>query len=223
MERLWFIANLAEVLVDARRLLARPHALPARRPAAAARPRARGRGLLRALGLDSRCGWATTPPSSSSPASTRWRPHGVPHTYRAGDERRRLPRHLRPGRLRRVPARGRRARCAPRAARSSTARPTSSASPASPPPTASRCSALPACCPSDLARGLRAVGSSPGRGRAGRREREADDVEVVALDARDEHGAGALDGVAAGAALPLAGGDVPVEQWRGSRGGSGPG
>ena len=37
------------------------------------------------------------------------------------------------------------------------------------------------------------------------REREPDDVEVVALDARDERGAAALDGVAAGAALPLAG------------------
>ncbi len=43
-------------------------------------------------------------------------------------------------------------------------------------------------------------------------ERQADDVEVVALDARDEHGAVALDGVAARSALPFARGDVPVEQ-----------
>src|SRR4051794_28357574 len=43
-------------------------------------------------------------------------------------------------------------------------------------------------------------------------QRQADDVEVVALDALDEHGAGALDGVAAGAALPFAGAHVPVQQ-----------
>jgi hypothetical protein len=49
------------------------------------------------------------------------------------------------------------------------------------------------------------------------RQREADDVEVVAFDARDECGAEALDGVAAGSALPLVGGDVPVEGGRGRR------
>src|SRR5207244_2718372 len=38
--------------------------------------------------------------------------------------------------------------------------------------------------------------------------READDVEVVALDAFDERRAETLDRVAAGAALPLARGDV---------------
>ena len=59
-------------------------------------------------------------------------------------------------------------------------------------------------------------------GRAGG-ERQADDVEVVALDPRDERRAGALDRVAARAALPLAGGDVPVELRRRSPGGSGPG
>ena len=36
------------------------------------------------------------------------------------------------------------------------------------------------------------------------RERQPDDVEVVALDPGDQRGAAALDGVAAGAALPLA-------------------
>src|SRR5690242_19827616 len=40
------------------------------------------------------------------------------------------------------------------------------------------------------------------------RSREADDVEVDALDALDEARAEALDRVAAGAALPLARGDV---------------
>src|SRR4051794_39382253 len=50
------------------------------------------------------------------------------------------------------------------------------------------------------------------------REGKPDDVEVVALDARDEHGADALDGVAARTALPLARGDVEVQQ----RGGGGP-
>ena len=48
------------------------------------------------------------------------------------------------------------------------------------------------------------VGSNSGHEVEQARERQADDVEVVALDARDEHGAGALDGVAARAALPLA-------------------
>src|SRR3954452_23124125 len=44
-----------------------------------------------------------------------------------------------------------------------------------------------------------------------RPDREPDDVEVVALDPLDERAAAALDGVAAGALLPLAAAQVPVE------------
>ena len=95
-----------------------------------------------------------------------------------------------------------------------TVSPTSSAAPASPSATASRCVGSPGSC--------RRAAREPQHGSRLRhqveqaRERQADDVEVVALDARDERGADALDGVAARAALPLAGRDVPVEQ-RGAR------
>jgi len=44
------------------------------------------------------------------------------------------------------------------------------------------------------------------------RQRQPDDVEVVAVDGGHEGGSTALDRVAAGTALPLAGGDVPIER-----------
>src|SRR3954453_23357940 len=47
-------------------------------------------------------------------------------------------------------------------------------------------------------------------------QRQADDVEIVALDTRDQDRPGALDGVAAGAPAPLRGAHVPVQQ-RGAR------
>ena len=116
-----------------RRPLARAHARTRRRPAAAARPRARGRGLLRARWLNSRSGSATTPPSSSSPAGTSSRPTESRTPTASATEPARVPRHLRPGRLRPVPARGRPSRLAAPNSRPSMARPTSNASPASPP------------------------------------------------------------------------------------------
>src|SRR5689334_4027982 len=42
--------------------------------------------------------------------------------------------------------------------------------------------------------------------------RQADDIEVVALDPCHEHSAAALDRVAAGPSAPLLGGQIPVQQ-----------
>ena len=51
-------------------------------------------------------------------------------------------------------------------------------------------------------------------------DRQADDVEVVALDALDERAAAALDRVAAGALLPLAAAQVPLDRARRRAGGT---
>src|SRR5437773_12420 len=77
----------------------------------------------------------------------------------------------------------------------------------------------------DMSRGLTPVGSADpvGTGEARReqahqqRRREADDVQVVALDSLDERGAATLDRVRARAVSPLAGAEIGADVARAER------
>ena len=209
MPHIWFLADLVEVYADGEHTRARD-GRPARRPAAPARPRGERRGLLPARGRGDASGPAT-PSGRLGPGDFVLGAEGRPaHLPRDERDAGALDRDLLDGRVRRVRAGVRRPGGAARAARAGGARRRAPR----PPGRRARHHLLgpPGMLPADLARYARRQQLRPQVQQP--RQRQADDVEVVALDPRDERRAAALDGVAAGAALPLAGGDVPVERGR---------